>query len=265
MLVVAIVVALGAGWVIIGLVRLSVRFSRSDAAKVPLISELVTVTSILFALMLSFSAAGVWNDWLRAQNAVQREALALDNVLALADGLPSDRGARVKERVLAYAKSAVEYEWPAMSRQADGDDPSFVVSERILAGLTGELSREAGRADASPIAAMLLPQIFEARSARLSRLSISRSAVSGAQWFALIALIVSTLVVVALIYNKHAGTQILAINVCSVAAGVAFFVILAHDRPFVGVISVSPKPLLALTVKPNPEIPVASGTTLDRR
>ena len=176
--------------------------------KAPLISELVTVTSILFALMLSFSAAGVWNDWLQAQNAVQREALALDNVLALADGLPSDRGGRVKDRVLAYAKAAAAHEWPAMARQADMDDASFGVSERILSGLTAELSREAGRADSSPVAAMLLPQIFEARSARLARLAMSRSAVSGAQWFALIALIVSALVVLALIYNKHAGTQV---------------------------------------------------------
>ena len=265
LLVVTIVVALGVGWAIIGLVRLSVRLSGSDPAKAPLISELVTVTSILFALMLSFSAAGVWNDWLQAQNAVQREALALDNVLALADGLPSDRGGRVKDRVLAYAKAAAAHEWPAMARQADMDDASFGVSERILSGLTAELSREAGRSDSSPVAAMLLPQIFEARSARLARLAMSRSAVSGAQWFALIALIVSALVVLALIYNKNAGTQVLAINVCSVAAAVAFFVILAHDRPFVGVISVSPKPLLALTVRPNPEIPVASGTNLNLR
>jgi hypothetical protein len=89
---------------------------------------------------------------------------------------------------------------------------------------------------------------------------MSHSAVSGAQWFALIALIVSTLVVVALIYNYHRGTQILAISLFSVASAVAFFVILAHDRPFVGVISVSPKPLLQLATRTSPEIPVAAET-----
>src|SRR5262249_52863069 len=107
---------------------------------------------------------------------------------------------------------------------------------------------------------MLMPQIFEARSARLARLTMSHSAVSGAQWFGLVALILSTLLVVALIYNYHAGTQMLAINLFSVASAVAFFVILAHDRPFVGVISVSPKPLLQLAAKAGPEIPVAIGT-----
>lgn len=83
---------------------------------------------------------------------------------------------------------------------------------------------------------------------------------SGAQWFGLVALIVSTLFVVALIYNYHAGTQMLAINLFSVASAVPFFVILAHDRPFVGVISVSQKPLLQLAAKAGPEIPVAIGT-----
>jgi hypothetical protein len=62
-----------------------------------------------------------------------------------------------------------------------------------------------------------------------------------------------------LIYNCGADTQMLVINLFSAASAVAFFVILAHDRPFVGVISVSPKPLLQLAAKAGPEIPVAIG------
>jgi len=231
LLVMTIAIALVVGWVIIGLVRLGVRFSGRDPAKPVFIPELVTVTSILFALILSFSAAGVWNDWLRAESAVQREALALDNVLALADGLAPDRSGRIREQVIAYAKAAAKYEWPAMARQADLEDPAFNVSDRILAKLTGEISRDATRPDASPVSAILMPQIFEARSARLARLTMSHSAVSGAQWFALVALILTTLVVVALIYNYHPGTQMLAINLFSVASAVAFFVILAQRSP----------------------------------
>jgi hypothetical protein len=51
----------------------------------------------------------------QASGTVQREALALENVLALADGLSPDRAAKVKERIIAYAKAAA-YEWPAMAR-----------------------------------------------------------------------------------------------------------------------------------------------------
>lgn len=61
-----------------------------------------------------------------------------------------------------------------MSLQADLEDPAFNVSDRILAKLTTEISRDATRPDASPISAMLTPQIFEARGARLARLTMSR-------------------------------------------------------------------------------------------
>jgi hypothetical protein len=96
---------------------------------------------------------------------------------------------------------------------------------------------------------MLMPQIFEARSARLARLTLASSGMSSVQWFSLVSLIAITLLVVALVYNDHAGTQMLAVNLCAVAAAAAFFVLLAHDRPFTGVISVSPRPLLQLIAK----------------
>src|SRR5215831_9532941 len=42
-------------------------------------------------------------------------ALALENVLALADGLSPERAAKVRAGVIAYAKGAAEQEWPAMA------------------------------------------------------------------------------------------------------------------------------------------------------
>src|SRR5262245_24476627 len=103
---------------ILAAVRFSVRLSGVDPAKPLPIHDLVPVTSIFFALMVAFSASGIWNDWLQARNAVEREALALENVMALAQGLSADQAAKVKERVAAYAKAAGEHEWPAMARQA---------------------------------------------------------------------------------------------------------------------------------------------------
>ena len=76
--VVTVVLSLLAGWIILRIVRWGLRVRGWDPAKPINIPELVTVTSVLFALMLSFSAAGVWNDWQQAQGAVRREALALE-------------------------------------------------------------------------------------------------------------------------------------------------------------------------------------------
>jgi hypothetical protein len=48
-------------------------------------------------------------------------------------------------------------------------------------------------------------------------------------------------------------------NLCALAGAVAFFVVLAHDRPFVGVISVSPRPLLQLAAKADAGVPRVIG------
>jgi hypothetical protein len=131
--VVTVVLSLLAGWIILRIVRWGLRVRDWDPAKPINIPELVTVTSVLFALMLSFSAAGVWNDWQQAQGAVRREALALENVIGLANGLPPERGQKLKERVLAYTKAAADHEWPAMARRADTDDPIFKALDGVLA------------------------------------------------------------------------------------------------------------------------------------
>jgi hypothetical protein len=195
--------------VIAVLVRLSVRLSGVDPAKPLPIQDLVPVTSIFFALMVAFSASGIWNDWLQARNAVQREALALENVLALAEGLSVDRAAKVKAGVIAYAKAAAEHEWPAMARQADMDDPLYAFSDPILVGLIAEVAREDVARGSSPISALLLPQIFEVRGARLARLTLAHSGLSGVQWFALIILAASALVVTALVHNNEPGAKLL--------------------------------------------------------
>jgi len=186
--------------------------------------------------------------------------MALENVLGLTAGMAPDRAAKIRERVFSYVRKAADEEWPAMARHADMDDPVFKVLDGTLAGLTVELSRAIAHGDASPITAMLLPQIFEVRSARLARLTMADSTVSGIQWLALLVLIVCLQVAIAILYNNDRRTQILAVNLVAISAAAAFFVLVAQDRPFAGTISVSARPLLLLTAKalPEPEPPASS-------
>ena len=78
LLAVTVLIGLVLCWASLALVRVGVRLFGTNRAKEVPIHDLVTVTSILFALMLSFSAAGIWNDWVQSSGAVQREALALE-------------------------------------------------------------------------------------------------------------------------------------------------------------------------------------------
>jgi hypothetical protein len=179
--------------------------------------------------------------------------------------LSPERAAKVRAGVLAYARAAAEQEWPAMAEQVDMDDPLYDVSDRALVGVIAELSREAATPGASAVSMMLLPQVFDARSARLARLTLASSGLSGVQWFVLVVLMTGMLVAVALVYNDRAGSQVVAMHLCTLACAAAFFVILAHDRPFVGVISVSPRPLLQLAAKADAGVPQVIGLHPDGR
>jgi hypothetical protein len=60
-------------------------------------------------------------------------------------------------------------------------------------------------------------------------------------------IVLAALTAVALCHNHHFGVQVLAMHLYTLAEASAFFVILAHDRPFVGAISVKPTPIIQLT------------------
>jgi hypothetical protein len=218
---VTVALSLLAGWLILGGVRMTLRLRGWDQAKPVNVPELATITSVLFALLLSFSAAGVWNDWQQAQGAVRREALALENVLGLANGLPAERAAKLKERVVAYAEAAAKYEWPAMAYRADMDDPVFKALDAVLAGLTIELSSEIAGCltdhTNAPAADFRGAQRAPGAAEHGAFLDL-RSAVVRAGG------IESVQVSVALIYNYHPRLQILAVNVVSLAAAAAFYV-----------------------------------------
>ena len=98
-----------------------------------------------------------------------------------------------------------------------------------------------------PTLAPLLSQIIEARTARLARITLANAGVTSAQWMAMLVLALAALSAVAICNNHHFGMQIASMHLYALAATAAFFVLLAHDRPFVGVISVSPAPIEHLT------------------
>jgi hypothetical protein len=213
----------------------------------PMRDTLIGAISAIFALMVAFSAAGIWNDTSQANAAVQRESNALENMLALAPSLPPDLAERLRAGVSDYTRQVVEKDWPAMVRGTSVDDPMFEAADKILLALLDMLSVEQGRMTTLPTFGTLLGQIVEARNARLARITIAGAGVSASQWIAMLLIALVALAAVALCHNHHFGIQVLAMNLYTLAAAAAFFVLIAHDRPFVGMLSVSPAALTHLT------------------
>ena len=89
----------------------------------------------MFALMVAFSAAGIWSDAIQARGAVQREANSIENVVAIASSFPDEFREEVRREILLYARRTVQRDWPAMRRRAGVDETLFERSNSPLVAL----------------------------------------------------------------------------------------------------------------------------------
>lgn len=234
-------------WLLIGLVRFAVpRLGYRLDAPLPIRDSLINACGALFALIVAFSAAGIWNDAASARTAVQREADAVENALVVSSGLPDAMRGELNERLQAYLKDVIAVDWPAMARSAPLHDAVFDRSEKHLLGAIDLIAREnrafAGGASYSP----LLGQLLEIRHARLARLAASRAGTTWAQWSAMWLISTSTLLLILVCHSHTFRMQILASHIYVLVASAAYFVVLAHDQPFVGKISIQPTAMQGL-------------------
>ena len=228
--------------VLIG-VRLALRALRVKPDQAfTLRDALITGVSNIFALMVAFSAAGIWNDAIQARAAVQREANAYENIVALASNLPDALREEVRKEILAAGQRVVGDDWPAMTRRVGPNEVLLERSNSPIVRLMVRISHDANGA-ANPATNLLLEQLVDLRSARLQREMIALGGVSPAQWLALFILPVVALVLIVLAYHNDLGWQLTAGGAYVVAVCAALFVILAHDRPFVGYLGVKPTPI----------------------
>jgi len=233
------------GAIVLFFVRLTLRALKVDRKQaLPIRESLIGGLTGMFAIMLAFSAAGIWTDDIRAREAVQREANALENIVALASYLPDQLREEVRNKILVFGRRTIEKDWPAMQRRAGFNEPLF---ERLgrspIVGLIDQLSSGAEGSTTSPAFGVLVGQLVELRSARIQREMIARGGVSPAQWMALILIPMAALTLIVLAYNHDFRWQLTAAGIYLVAVCAALFVILAHDRPFVGHLGIKPIPI----------------------
>lgn len=224
-------------WLLIGLVRFAIaRLGHRLDQPLPIRDSIINTCGALFALIVAFSAVGIWNDAVSARTAVQREADAVETALALSVVLPDETRSELTGGLQAYLRDVVAIDWPAMARSMPLTDPVFDQSEKHLLGAIHLVSRQNAAAANVP----LLNQLLEIRHARLARLTASVAGITWAQWFAMWLISTTTLLSI-IICNSHAfRMQIVAAHLYVLVVSAAYFVILAHDRPFVGRISIQP-------------------------
>lgn len=233
-------------WLLIGLVRFAVpRLGYRLDEPLPIRDSIINTCGALFALIVAFSAAGIWNDAVTARTSVQREADAVETALALSTVLPAGVRSELTEGLQGYLREVIAVDWPAMAKSTPLTSPVFDQSEKHLLGaiqLTSQLT-------VNTTVAPLLNQLLEIRHARLARLTASLAGITWAQWCAMWLISTTTLLSI-IICNSHAfRMQIVAAHLYVLVASAAYFVILAHDRPFIGRISIQPTAFQSLITR----------------
>jgi Protein of unknown function (DUF4239) len=196
---------------------------------------------ILFGLFVAFTAAQVWNDIDRANTAVIREASALKAVVILAASFPGEPEAQLRRMTRRHIEEAATQEWPMMAQRA----AMLTITSQSLAEalqLTLALNPSSrGQENAQREIATALENALEARR---QRIIVSLSQVNLVKWSCLLVQAICMLLAIAMVHSDNRGSVAIAMGLFASGVAVSVFLILAHDRPFTGEISVGPDPLL---------------------
>jgi hypothetical protein len=196
---------------------------------------------ILFGLFVAFTAAQVWNDNDRANAAVNREASALRSVVLLAAVFPGEPEARIRALVHGYIEEAATQEWPMMARQT----ATLRLTPRPLAEVLQLTLALTPDGQGQQIAQReIAASVENALDARRQRIIISRSQVNWVKWSCLFVQAACALVAVALVHSGDRLASIVTMGMLASGVAACLLLIVAHDRPFTGQISVGPDPML---------------------
>jgi hypothetical protein len=196
---------------------------------------------ILFGLFVAFTAAQVWNDNDRANAAVDREASALATVVALATSFSGEAETRLRALIHRHIEEAATQEWPLMASRAETlkltPGPLTQALELTLALAPNSPGQQTAQRE-------IVTTLGSAFDARRQRIIISQSQVNFIKWSSLYLQAICAFVAIAMVHSDNRLTAKIALGMFATGVAVSILLILAHDRPFTGQISISPRPLL---------------------
>lgn len=196
---------------------------------------------ILFALFVAFTASQVWNDTDRANTAVLHEASALKAILVLSSSFPAEPEARIRSSIHQYIDEASTKEWPEMAKQTA---TLGITPQPLAEALRLSLSLTPGNKGQETAQREIITALETALDARRQRLIVSRSEVNLLKWCCLLVQAICAMVAIAIVHSDSRLTSHIATGIFATGVAASLLLIIAHDRPFIGELSVGPDPLL---------------------
>jgi hypothetical protein len=194
------------------------------------------VTGGLFAVMLAFIVAIVWQEFDAASQRVAAEAGAATDLWHTARGLPAPLGPAVRRNLLEYAEAMVADEWPAMRHGGSSKHAENVLT-RTFEDVAEFRPADAGAGNAQSASLQYLGALHDARHHRLDD---NNSGVSPFEWTILL---IGAVVVVGICYLvglSDLRTQLVMTGAVAAMIAATFVLIFELDYPFRGDLSVAP-------------------------
>ena len=202
---------------------------------------LLSPLGIIFALFVAFTASQVWADAEKARAEIDREASALRSVVILATTFPKDSEVQLRGLIHRYIADAATQEWAMMANRT----ANLRVIPRVLAEAIQTTLALSPRSEGQKTAQREIATAFgTALDARRQRIMISQSQVNLLKWLCLILQAICALMAIAMVHSDNRLASIVALGIFGTGVAASMLLILAHDRPFTGEISIRPDPLL---------------------
>jgi hypothetical protein len=196
---------------------------------------------IIFGLLVAFVAAQVWGDVDRANTAVNREASALRAVVLLSASFPEEARDRLRGLISRHIQEVQTEEWPAMARRRA---TLTMIPTSLAQALQTTLALTPSGSGELVAQREIVAALENALDARRQRILVSRSEVNWIKWTGLMIQAICTLTAIAMVHSDNRLTARLAMGLFATAVAVCILLIIAHDRPFTGRVSVRPAALL---------------------
>ncbi len=222
-----------------------------------LTSSVYETMGTIYAILLTFTLWGVWQNFTVAENSVQNEAYALLDLVHMLETTSPQNSADVRTAALAYSTAVIQHEWPTLKNLTNASihllehNQSAVM--QVIQSVQHLTPKSASETVLFDKALTLLTRWLDARR---TRLLIARGDSAKALWPLLL---VGAFVLFAfhgLFVAKTIAIWITLLFGTSLVIGVTFFLIFSLDCPFAGSLSIDPEPF-TLTIdflKMHPEV-----------
>ncbi len=209
-----------------------------DAEQRSMTIAMMAAVTTINSLLVAFSAISVWGAYQAAADIVAAEAACATELAHDLSAFSHPSAATARRELLLYLERVAHDEWPSMQQRARADDGAEAAFDRMFA----TVNRVTPSDDRERVLLIeVLGRVNEMVKYREKRLQNLDAAMPGTLWGVM--LIASGLSLLLLYALPATRFHVALVTVWGVTLGLAFFFVLAVDRPFAGEVSVSSAPI----------------------